>query len=418
MKKIMSFICLSFLMILVPVRAYTWGAVTHAYFAKELGKKYWELNFHEVVYGATLPDMFNLKFGSDYKDSLWYQTHYEFMKVVSKANGSRQKAFAFGFVSHNNDWGVDYTAHLDGRTTPGIGYVIKKIDDLKPELIPTVKDILVGAGISEAMAQPLAEVFTPGLAENFIETAVDLLIKRNEDPEIGTAMLLSAQFDDFEIDSLLVEAYSRDFAEQFDLSITEASEIISGAEQEFRELIKLYGNIFVKEESEAIELLGVQGASYAEAYISDKTDSDVTVPSGIDSVFAEFLRDNAIPCVEGDYGAEVSATLAYLEEKFEEEGLIIYLNVEAETPVEYFLLNAPNPFNPTTTITYGMGKASHVTIEVYNVTGQKMVTLFDGHRNAGSHTINWNASGFANGVYFAVMRAEDFMKTKKIMLVK
>jgi hypothetical protein len=92
--------------------------------------------------------------------------------------------------------------------------------------------------------------------------------------------------------------------------------------------------------------------------------------------------------------------------------------VEDETPVAYDLSNAPDPFNPATTISYSMGKAGNVKLEVFNVLGQKVASLFDGQKEAGNYSVRWDASDFANGVYFAVMKTEGFTKTEKMMLVK
>jgi hypothetical protein len=94
------------------------------------------------------------------------------------------------------------------------------------------------------------------------------------------------------------------------------------------------------------------------------------------------------------------------------------VGVEDETPVAYDLSNAPDPFNPATTISYSMGKAGNVKLEVFNVLGQKVASLFDGQREAGSYSVRWDASDFANGVYFAVMKTEGFTKTEKMMLIK
>ena len=101
------------------------------------------------------------------------------------------------------------------------------------------------------------------------------------------------------------------------------------------------------------------------------------------------------------------------------EGIItVEVGVEAGTPAAYSLSNAPDPFNPSTTISYGMAKAGHMTLEVYNVMGQKVATLYDGYRDTGTYSVRWDASDFSNGVYFAVMKAEGFTKTEKMMLVK
>ncbi len=67
--------------------------------------------------------------------------------------------------------------------------------------------------------------------------------------------------------------------------------------------------------------------------------------------------------------------------------------------------NYPNPFNPSTTISYelspkGQVASSYVTLKVYDILGRQVATLVDGKETAGAHTITWNASAFASGVYF------------------
>ncbi len=80
--------------------------------------------------------------------------------------------------------------------------------------------------------------------------------------------------------------------------------------------------------------------------------------------------------------------------------------------------NYPNPFNPTTTIKYSLPKASNVQISVYNILGEKVDNLVDGFRQPGKHSIVFNASKFASGVYFYTLRAGNISMTKKMVLVK
>ena len=97
---------------------------------------------------------------------------------------------------------------------------------------------------------------------------------------------------------------------------------------------------------------------------------------------------------------------------------------EPSIPDEFILSqNYPNPFNPTTNITFGLPKESNVTIDVYNLMGQKVATLVNERINAGYHTVNWNgrdASGnrVTSGVYIYKITAGDFAKSKKMLLVK
>lgn len=85
--------------------------------------------------------------------------------------------------------------------------------------------------------------------------------------------------------------------------------------------------------------------------------------------------------------------------------------------------NYPNPFNPSTTMAYSLPKRSHVTITIYNVLGQKVATLIDRDETAGSYSVDWNGiddSGHpvAAGVYLYRLRAGDYIKTEKMLLLK
>jgi len=95
------------------------------------------------------------------------------------------------------------------------------------------------------------------------------------------------------------------------------------------------------------------------------------------------------------------------------------LAVEEKTPGIFSVAqNNPNPFNPTTSINFTVPKADLVTVEVYNVAGQKVDTLVNGKMSAGSHSAVWNASGKSAGVYFYTVKAGNFSKTMKMTLLK
>jgi hypothetical protein len=80
--------------------------------------------------------------------------------------------------------------------------------------------------------------------------------------------------------------------------------------------------------------------------------------------------------------------------------------------------NYPNPFNPTTTINFNLAKASDVKLTVYNMLGQKVMTLVDSHLNAGEQTVKFDASKLTSGVYFYRLDAGSFSSVKKMMLLK
>ncbi len=80
--------------------------------------------------------------------------------------------------------------------------------------------------------------------------------------------------------------------------------------------------------------------------------------------------------------------------------------------------NAPNPFNPVTTLSYSVAARTHVTISVYNVSGRLVKTLVDESKEAGRFETVLDARGLTSGVYFARMTAGDFVETTKMVLLK
>ncbi len=80
--------------------------------------------------------------------------------------------------------------------------------------------------------------------------------------------------------------------------------------------------------------------------------------------------------------------------------------------------NHPNPFNPTTVIEYSIPQASQVQLEVYNLLGRRVAQLVDQKQSAGFHTVSFNASNLASGIYIYRIKAKGFVKTRKMLLLK
>lgn len=85
--------------------------------------------------------------------------------------------------------------------------------------------------------------------------------------------------------------------------------------------------------------------------------------------------------------------------------------------------NYPNPFNPSTSISFNLKSADDVNIEIYNVMGQKIDTIANGYFDSGEHNIDWNGEDgegrpVASGVYFYKMKAGRYTSTKKMILMK
>lgn len=85
--------------------------------------------------------------------------------------------------------------------------------------------------------------------------------------------------------------------------------------------------------------------------------------------------------------------------------------------------NYPNPFNPSTVIRYQLAVNSKVTLKIYNILGQEVYTLVDREQPAGPYTVVWNGrdhygNAVSNGVYLYRLQAGEFVKTRKMILVK
>lgn len=88
-------------------------------------------------------------------------------------------------------------------------------------------------------------------------------------------------------------------------------------------------------------------------------------------------------------------------------------------PTQYSLeQNYPNPFNPSTTIRFNIPEAGNVRISIYNVLGQEVATVVNQKLEAGSYNYNFDASKLASGVYVYQLKTENFVTSKKMMLLK
>ncbi len=100
--------------------------------------------------------------------------------------------------------------------------------------------------------------------------------------------------------------------------------------------------------------------------------------------------------------------------------------VEEQNPtVNKFELhqNYPNPFNPLTTIKYNLLHSRHVTLEVYNILGQKVKTLVNTKQEIGLHTVVWDAKDdfnrkAASGIYIYQLSVGSYIYSKKMTLLK
>ncbi len=90
-----------------------------------------------------------------------------------------------------------------------------------------------------------------------------------------------------------------------------------------------------------------------------------------------------------------------------------------DSPSSFSLLPSyPNPFNSTTTISYGLPYPGSVSLQVYNLSGQRMTTLFNGYRQPGIHSTTLTADDLASGLYFVRLEGAGEVATRKVMLIR
>jgi len=90
-----------------------------------------------------------------------------------------------------------------------------------------------------------------------------------------------------------------------------------------------------------------------------------------------------------------------------------------DIPADYELIGSyPNPFNASATISYGLPTMSDVTLEIFNILGQRVAALVNGQQPAGYYQVIWNAQDQATGMYFYRLKAGDFIQIKKMLMLK
>jgi hypothetical protein len=118
-----------------------------------------------------------------------------------------------------------------------------------------------------------------------------------------------------------------------------------------------------------------------------------------------------------------SGNYSYRLKQIDRDGKFSYsqsVEVAIGQSVKEFALtqNYPNPFNPTTVINYQLAANSTVSIKVYDAIGREIAILVNEVKEAGNHSVQFNASHLSSGIYFYTIKAGNFTATKKLTLMK
>jgi hypothetical protein len=150
-----------------------------------------------------------------------------------------------------------------------------------------------------------------------------------------------------------------------------------------------------------------------------------------DSLSFDYNSTNGLLTISSlpDFNGEVKATIKVtdLDGGETSDSLLVVVHFVTgisdpfylQIPKEFVLMqNYPNPFNPVTNIRFGLPVASKVHIEVYNILGQRVITLLDERKPAGYHVVQFDASKFGSGLYLYRIKADNFNEVKKMFLIK
>jgi len=151
-------------------------------------------------------------------------------------------------------------------------------------------------------------------------------------------------------------------------------------------------------------------------------------PSGLVSVLIDSVEANET--TYKDSSITESGTYSYLVSAYNGEGQTVITTPfeisidltgidETPLPTGYQLnQNYPNPFNPTTVISFNIARSSHVTLEVYDIMGNKVSTPLNERLIAGSHSISFDAGELTSGIYFYRLITPEYQSTQKMNLIK
>jgi len=149
------------------------------------------------------------------------------------------------------------------------------------------------------------------------------------------------------------------------------------------------------------------------------TDGDTTFTVWVEAdSFQEISTPLTLPIGSNDFDLAFDPDNWLLDEHEEVVGLAE--GTEQPLKPETYSLgqNYPNPFNLRTHIKYDLPVECPVKLEVYNVVGERITTLIDGHQNGGYRKAIWDASSLSSGIYFYRLQAGDFVQTRKMILLK
>jgi hypothetical protein len=317
--RTVGLICLTFVM--MPAAAFAWNQATHAYIAARLGARVGSDTLNEM-WGSVAPDFFNFVFDPALcpgwiADQTQGEDPASAAKIWSVASTDKERALAFGFVSHNDSWGADFVAHHSGLR-PGYeaeGYIITKAQQLlNVPLNPdnpqgTFGDVFAGLGMSADEALLVAHGIT--------EEAVDIRLGTEVDRLLGRKLAAAARGDTRRFPPLLVKTFAADYADHcFGGDNSTAASVLTATENEHRKNMIFLGQAISQSPPVAVQLLAEQLVGVLPNFLGGSlpiSDGEAVGIIGASMFSAMGLCD--------DYRAEIEAAVEFVGKNLEDHGI-------------------------------------------------------------------------------------------------
>jgi len=158
-------------------------------------------------------------------------------------------------------------------------------------------------------------------------------------------------------------------------------------------------------------------------YFSTSKDLTVELQGGTVPAFTPYVTSQTKNCnQESNISVSINSFTATLDASsittFVSDGPV-GVKQETSVPTEFYLYqNYPNPFNPITQIKYSIPGNDYMSLKIYNLLGEEVAVLFEGYQQAGSYEVSFDGSSLSSGVYLYRLSSNNFVETKKLILLK
>lgn len=316
---VLGFFCLSFA--IAPAAASAWNQATHAYVAERVSERVGDEKL-QAMWGSVAPDLINFVFDPALCPG-WVadQTHglesESFLQVWNVATAGPEVAMAYGFLTHNQVWGADHTAHVSSRTFgEGVGYVIAKSSALLDASFTagdrrrSFDEAFANLGIDDRYARTQ-------VAHLVVEYAIDILLRNDVDPTIGRELAAAAHGEANAFTDLLVRAFGTEYAATcFGGDASAAARAWTEVERRHRTDMIYLGQAISRPEPVAVRLVAEKIARVVAAFLG----AALPEPAAIETI--EAAIDSAMESC-ADYTDELDWTIELVARNLTDRGIVL-----------------------------------------------------------------------------------------------